>query len=91
MDNLKASNLRVKQRLEDNGLEDVIFFTDYSYEDAIIGVSNDNRLIYDYEKMVYWLVKNTGMTQEEATDWIDYNTLGVLHGDNSPIIMYGLF
>ena len=28
----------------------------------------------DYDKMVQWLVKEEGFTEEEAIEWIDYNT-----------------
>ena len=41
-----------EQLLLDNGYEGVKYLTNYSYDDALIGVSEDGRAIYDYEKMV---------------------------------------
>lgn len=38
--------------LLDNGYEGVKYLVNYSYDDALIGVSTDNRAIYDYGKMV---------------------------------------
>ena len=61
--------------LLDNGYEDVVIFENYSYDTALIGVSHDNRAIYDYEKMVEWLMEKEGFTMEEAVEWIDYNTI----------------
>ena len=80
------------ERLEYAGYEDVVIFTDYSYDDALIGVTNDNRAVYDYEKMIDWLVKNQDFTVEDAYDWIDYNTIRALPyaGPNAPIIIYPL-
>jgi hypothetical protein len=80
------------EKLQTAGFEDVIVFDRSSYDSALIGVTEDNRAVYDYTKMVAWLVENNGMTAEEAEDWINYNTIGALPnaGSRSPIIMYPL-
>ena len=56
----------------------------------MIGVTHDNRAVYDYEKMVEWLISTEGFTEEEAIEWIDYNTLRAIgyFGEDTPIIMY---
>lgn len=81
-----------EERLLENGYEGVKFLTNYSYDDALIGVTEDNRAVYDYEKMVQWLVDTEGWTYEEATEWIDYNTIRALPymGEGAPVIMYPL-
>ena len=43
--------------LLDNGYEGVTYLTNYSYDDALIGVSSDNRAIYSFNLMIEWLVK----------------------------------
>lgn len=41
------------------------------------------------KKMVTYLVEKQGMSEEEAVDWIDYNTIRALaYYDKAPIIMY---
>ena len=42
--------------------------------------------------MVEWLVKTEGFTEEEAMEWIDYNTIRALTyaGSKAPIIMFPL-
>lgn len=79
-----------RERIVNAGYEDVIYLTNYSYDDALIGISDDNRAVYDYDKMVEWLVKEEGFTEEEAIEWIDYNTIRSLPymGEKAPIIMY---
>ena len=72
------------------GYDDVIIFSDYSYDTALIGVTHDDRAVYDYDKMVEWLVENEDFTEEDAIEWIDYNTLRALPyaGPGSPIVVY---
>ena len=41
-----------EQMLLDEGYEDVKYLVNYSYDDALIGVTTDNRAVYDYDKMV---------------------------------------
>ena len=82
--------MNVEERILNAGYEDVAYLTNYSYDDALIGVSEDNRAVYDYDKMVEWLVKEESWTELEAIEWIDYNTIRALPymGDKAPIIMY---
>lgn len=74
------------------GYEDTVIFTDYSYDDALIGVTDDGRAVYEYSKMVLWLMATEGMTVDEAEEWIGYNTIRSLPyaGPDAPIIMYRL-
>ncbi|MCH4034738.1 MAG: hypothetical protein LKE85_12220 [Lachnospiraceae bacterium] len=82
--------MKAEDILLDNGYENVKLLEDFSYDDALIGVSDDNRAIYDYGKMVDWLVRTEGMTEEDAEEWIEYNTLRALpyFGEDAPIVMH---
>lgn len=44
--------MNVEERIINAGYEDIIYLTNYSYDDALIGISDDNRAVYDYNKMV---------------------------------------
>lgn len=79
-----------RERILNAGYEDVTYLTNYSYDDALIGISDDNRAVYDYDKMVKWLIEKEDFTEEEAIEWIDYNTIRALPymGEKAPIIMY---
>ena len=73
--------------------DDVVVFNDKGYDDAIIGITTDGRAVYNYEKMVAFLIEE-GMDDIEAIDYIEYNTIRSLpYIDNktngkAPIIMY---
>ena len=80
----------VELRILNAGYEDVIIFSGDSFDDALVGISEDNRAVYDYDLMIEWLMRVDGMTSEEAMEWIDYNTIRSLPyvGDKAPIIMF---
>ena len=48
--------------------------------------------IYDYDKMVKWLIEEEGFEETNAEEWINYNTIRALDyaGSDSPIIMHAL-
>lgn len=72
--------------------EDALVFDNLAYDKAIIGVTTDDRVVYDYDKMLEDLVASEGFTLEEAIEWIDYNTIGILpySDDNRPVVMYSI-
>lgn len=67
---------------------DLMLFSEPAFNKSIIGISYDNRVIYDYESMEIELMDG-GMTAEEANDFLHYNTLRALsYYEGSPIVMY---
>lgn len=83
--------MNAEEKLLDAGYEGIKYLTNYSYDDALIGVSHDGRAVYDYNLMIDWLMKKEGWSDNEAIEWIEYNTVRALPymGDGAPIIMYG--
>ena len=80
---------QLKQLITDLGYEDVRVFDDYDYADAFIGMSNDGRAVYSYDKMVEWLMLKEDWSFEEAVEWIDYNTIRALpYYPDGPIVVY---
>lgn len=45
------------------------------YVTAIIGYTDEGSLVYDYDLMVKYLVDNEDMSEEDACDFISYNTM----------------
>lgn len=72
---------------------EVMYFANEDYESALIGITEDNRAVYDYEKMIEYLVEKDGMDDLEAMEWIDYNTIRALPymGSRHPIIVYPVY
>lgn len=79
----------VNQEIRDKLQEDTIVFNNPSFDNSIIGMTFDGRAIYDYCSMIKELSVDEGMTEEEADDFINYNTINVLHYCNNkrPLIV----
>lgn len=84
------TNYGVREVLCDYGHEDAVVFDNPDYDAAIIGVTEDARVVYDYDLMRRILETRDEMTEEEAAEWLDYNTLRALPyaGENAPVVMY---
>ena len=75
--------------LVDMGLEEAVCID--GFDDAIIGTTPDDRVVYSYSKMIDCLMVNDGMDYEEAAEFIDYNTIRSLpYIENAPVIMYSI-
>lgn len=81
----------IKELICEFGYEDVLIFSNPSYASAFIGVSDDNRAIYDYGLMVEHLMIEEGWSDVESIEFIDFNTLKALpYYENPPIVLYRL-
>lgn len=80
------------ERLSELGYDDVVILENYSYDDALIGITEDHRAVYDFDKMVEWLCEKEGFSMVAAIEWIEYNTIRALPyaGAGAPVIMYRL-
>ena len=84
--------MKNKDILMDQGFENFIIFENPDYDSAIIGITENNQVVYDYDKMIEYLIQEDDMDYEEAIDFISYNTIRSLQyaGEGAPIIMYGI-
>ena len=84
--------MKNKDILMDQGFENFIIFENPDYDSAIIGITEDNQVVYDYDKMIEHLIQEDDMDYEEAVDFISYNTIRSLPyaGEGAPIIMYSI-
>ena len=77
---------------EDNALEESeqpLIFDNHVYDNSIVGISNDGRIVYDYSSMVQEFMNDEDCSEEEAIEWIEYNTMRSLPyaGEMGPIII----
>lgn len=83
----------LKTRIADMGYDSVTIFESPGYDDAFIGIDSNQRAVYDYELMVECLMREDGMSYDDAVDFIEYNTMRALPywGDSAPVVVYSLF
>lgn len=82
----------LKEYLAEHGFDETSFFENPDFVDAIVGITDEGNLIYDYDKMVQSLVSEGEMNEEDAIEWIEYNTIRTIPymGIGKPIIMYSI-
>lgn len=80
----------VKQVLHELDYDETVVFENPDYVSAIVGIDSNGRLIYSWDKMIEHLKEVDGMEEEDAIEFISYNTERALPyaGEMAPIIMY---
>ena len=62
-----------------------------NFDNAIIGVSmgisSGTKVVYDAEKMAETLVVSEGITEQEAWEYLEFNTFNAYVGENTPIFV----
>ena len=81
-------DLNIREEIPDGA----IILENYAYDNSIVGITTDGRVVYDFYRMVEEFAMEEDCTTEEAMDWICYNTLRAIPymGEMAPIVMYGL-
>jgi hypothetical protein len=80
-----AVNKELREKLPDGTL----ILDNASYDNSIVGITFDNRLIYSFDKMIEEYMQENNCEDIEAVEWIEYNTIRALPymGEKAPIIM----
>ena len=85
----------LKDFLNELEYTDSVVLENPSYLNAIIGITDEGALCYSYEKMIKCLMEEDKIEQEDAMEFIDYNTIRALPYASSmgvrPIVVYDTF
>lgn len=81
---------KLKEILCERGSEDSVVLDTPDYITAFIGITDDDRVVYSYNRMVEYLMAEDGMSYEDAADFVGYATMRALPyaGEKAPIILY---
>jgi len=66
---------------------DIEFLSADGFDDAIIGVSNDFKLVYSSTKCFEILMKSQNLTYDDAQEYYYFNVEGAYMGENTPIFV----
>lgn len=81
-------NQKIRDALCEMGHEEAVVFDGPDYDEAIVGVTDEGLVVYDFDKMVEILVDRDGMEEIEAIEFIEYNSIRALpYVENAPIVM----
>ena len=85
----------LKDLLNELEYTDTVVLENPSYLNAIIGITDEGALCYSYEKMIKCLMEEDKIEQEDAMEFINYNTIRALPYASSmgvrPIVVYNDF
>lgn len=56
-----------------------------NFDDALVGVDRNGKLVYDIDKMINVLVARDGMQEDEAIEYLDFNVFGAYVGELTPV------
>ena len=86
------SNDSLKEWLLDQGYEESILLESPTYRNAVLGVSDDGRVIYSERIIIEDMMIDEGMDLESALDHFSYNLLRSLPymGNMAPIILHDI-
>lgn len=74
MDNNELKDMIADLVFDDEELNQIIVLEGDEFADGAVGLTDDNRLVYSYERLVESLAKVYG-SEEDAVEWLEYNTI----------------
>jgi hypothetical protein len=84
---------KMRTRIEEEFADSEMLFAD-GFDEAIMGVvvasagnGYHEQVLYDYQKCIDILVKRDGMTQDDAAEFLEFNTVGAYVGEHTPLFM----
>lgn len=57
------------------------------YDDAIVGITDDGRLVYSQEKMIKLCAVQGNFDEMDAIEWLEFNTFSTYVGSMTPIFI----
>lgn len=81
---------KIEEFLGEDTERTVILYDNPSYEGALVGITTDDRAVYSYDKMVESLMEEDNISEEDAIEFINYNTLGAYIDPKQPIVIFDI-
>ena len=74
--------------VEEHGM-DLLFLSEDFFDDAIVGVSYNSQVVYDMDLMVDLFATNNDCTEEDALEYLEFNTWCAYVGELTPVFVRG--
>lgn len=76
-----------RQDVADEHGADLLFLSEEYFDGAIVGVTGKSQVVYDMDLMVDLFSTNNDCTEEEAMEYLDFNTWSAYVGDETPVFI----
>ena len=74
--------------VQEHGM-DLLFLSEDFFDDAIVGVSYNSQVVYDMDLMVDLFDTNNDCTEEDALEYLEFNTWCAYVGELTPVFVRG--
>ena len=65
--------------------EELLFLSEQYFDMAIVGVTNDQRIVYDMDKMIEIFCHENTCDVEEAIEYLEFKTWSAYVGESTPV------
>ena len=76
-----------RDELVDEHGADLLFLSEDFFDAAIVGVTQGSQVVYDMDLMVDLVSTNNDCTEEEAMEYLDFNTWCAYVGELTPVFI----
>ena len=76
-----------RDELADEHGADLLFLSEDFFDAAIVGVTQGSQVVYDMDLMVDLFATNNECTEEEAMEYLDFNTWCAYVGELTPVFI----
>ena len=78
-----------RETMADEHGEELLFLSEDYFDGAIIGITYNSQVVYDMDRMVELFAENNDCDNEEAIEYLSFNTWTVYVGDLTPVFVRG--
>ena len=64
---------------------DLLFLSEDYFDKAIVGVTNEDRVVYDMDQMIELSCQENDWEVHEAIEYLEFNTWGAHVGELTPV------
>ena len=72
--------------VQEHGM-DLLFLSEDFFDDAIVGVTQSSQVVYDMDVKIDLFATYNECTEEEAIEYLDFNTFCAYAGDLTPVFI----
>ena len=94
MQNTQTEQEYILDQVSEINPEAIVLEPRSTFNRAIIGADPDGRVVYSSNKIIRAFMDEDGMSEEEAVEYFEYNTLGAIQpmdDPNKPLFVYDEF
>ena len=83
---MECEKMNRDEMVDEHGA-DLLFLSEDFFDAAIVGVTQSSQVVYDMELMVDLFSTNNDCTEEEAMEYLDFNTWCAYVGELTPVFI----